>query len=106
MVTQTLQNSEQPGPWVWVGTSACVSGPALAPSQLGDWEAGGLQAHKKKSLVPLPDKNEPGPAGREERHCCCGDVHAQDSVLLQLWRLAKIYFFGAGSSHIREELRL
>lgn len=29
-------------------------------------EAGGLQAHKKKLLVPLPDENAPGQPGNEE----------------------------------------
>lgn len=46
--------------------------PSLAPGQLGDWEAGeavGLQAHKKKWLVLLPDESTPGWVGREER-CC------------------------------------
>lgn len=46
--------------------------PRLEPGQLGGWEAeeaGGLQAHKKKWLVLLPDESTPGWAGREERRC-------------------------------------
>jgi hypothetical protein len=49
-----------------------------------------LQAHKRKSLVPLPDENAPGWAGREERRYWCPDIHAQHSVLLQIGRLAEI----------------
>ena len=46
------------------------------------WEAGGLQAHKKKALVPLPD-NAPGWVGRGG-HRWCRDAPAQGSVTSQL----------------------
>lgn len=74
----------------------------LAPGQLGGWESEGLQAHKKKALIPLPDKNAPGSVRREGR-CWFPDIHAQNSVILQIWRLAKIcFFFRAGDSHVRK----
>lgn len=39
---------------------------SLAPSQLGGWKTGGLQTHKKKVLIPLPDESAPGSAWRQE----------------------------------------
>nr|XP_058147062.1 uncharacterized protein LOC105746037 [Dasypus novemcinctus] len=57
---------------------------SLEPSQLGGWETGGLQAHKKKSLVPLPDwrPRQVLQRKKEARRCWCRAVHAQDSGIL------------------------
>ena len=60
------------------GEEAAAPGPWRPTS----WEAGGLQAHKKKALVPLPD-NAPGWAGRGG-HRWCRDAPAQGSVTSQL----------------------
>lgn len=80
-----------------VGLCVVTPGPWHPASwEAGRREAGGLRAHKKKALVPLPDNNAPGSMRRGGR-CWGWDSCGQGRVILQIQRLVKICcFFRAG----------
>lgn len=85
-MTQTLRNREQPGPRVWVVMWAPGARPA---GRAGGREAGGLQAHKKKALVPRPAQNAPGSVRGGGGRCQGWHIHPQDLVILQMGRPGK-----------------
>lgn len=66
--------------------SACVSGPAWRLASWEAGEAGGLQAHKKKWLVLLPDESAPGWAGEKKGAASAGTFLPKIVFSLQVGR--------------------